>query len=365
MDPAKVSAVANWPEPENKKELQSFLGFCNYYRRFIKDLSKIARPLHDLTKRDVPFSWGVQQQQSFKTLKAAIISDPILTIPHDSAPWRVKSDCSDHALGGILSQEVDGKWLTVAFLSKLLSSAERNYKVYDKELLAIMSCLKEWRPYLLGMKDTFEIWTDHLNLTYFRKPQKLNRHQAQWFSELQDYNFKLLHKSGKSMGKADGLTCMKHLNNCNDNQNVVLLPHNVFSIQLRLSELDLTGPDGELYKRIRNKTSSHVKSRVQEALASKESKYAQGDDGVIFYKDKIYVPDDAKLRKDILRARHNTPAAGHPGFMRMKEYIERDYWWPRLYKDLARYIAGCNECQRTKINRTKRQAPLRPHDVPA
>jgi hypothetical protein len=110
----------------------------------------------------------------FKTLKAAIISDPIFTIPHDNAPWRVKSDCSDHALGGILSQEVDGKWLTVAFLSKLLSSAERNNKVYNKELLAIMSCLKEWRPYLLGTKDTFEIWTDHLNLTYFRKPQKLN-----------------------------------------------------------------------------------------------------------------------------------------------------------------------------------------------
>jgi hypothetical protein len=137
MDPAKVSAVANWPEPENKKELQSFLGFCNYSRRFIKDFSEIARPLHDLTKQDVPFSWGVQQQHSFKTLKAAIISDPILTIPYDNAPWRVKSDCLDHMLGGILSQEVDGKWLMVAFLSKLLSSAERNYEVYNKELLAI------------------------------------------------------------------------------------------------------------------------------------------------------------------------------------------------------------------------------------
>jgi hypothetical protein len=157
MDPAKVGAVANWPEPENKKELQSFLGFCNYYRRFIKDFSEIAHPLHDLTKWDVPFSWGVQHQHSFKMLKAAIISDPILTISHDNAPWRVESDCSDHALGGILSQEVDGKWLTVAFLSKLLSSAERNYKVYNKELLAIMSCLEEWCLYLLGTKDAFEI----------------------------------------------------------------------------------------------------------------------------------------------------------------------------------------------------------------
>jgi hypothetical protein len=120
MDPAKVSAIANWPEPKNKKELQSFLGFCNYYRRFIKDFSEIARPLHNLTKQDVLLNWGVQQQHSFKTLKAAIISNPILIIPHDNAPWRIESDCSDHVLGGILSQEVDGKWLTVAFLSKLL-----------------------------------------------------------------------------------------------------------------------------------------------------------------------------------------------------------------------------------------------------
>jgi hypothetical protein len=176
MDPAKVNAIANWPEPENKKGLQSFLGFCNYYCWFIKDFSKIARQLHDLIKQDVPFSWGVQQQHLFKTLKAAIISNPILTIPHDNAPWCVKSDCSDDALGNILSQEVDVKWLTVAFLSKLLSSAEQNYKFYDKELLAIMSCLKEWHLYLLGTKDTFKIWTDHLNLTYFREPQKLNQH---------------------------------------------------------------------------------------------------------------------------------------------------------------------------------------------
>jgi hypothetical protein len=146
---------------------------------------------------------------------------------------------------------------------------------------------------------------------------------------------------------------------------MVLLPHNVFFIQLRLLELDLTGPNSKLYKRIHNKTSSHIELRVQEALASKESKYTQGNNSVIFYKDKIYVPDNAKLHKDILHARHNTPATGHPEFMRIKEYIERDYWWPHLYKDIARYIAGCDECQRTKINCTKCQAPFRPHDVPA
>jgi hypothetical protein len=103
INPSKVRADANWPEPENKKEPQSFLGFCNYYRQFIKDFSKITRLLHDLTKRDIPFNWGVQQQHLFKMLKAAIVSNPILTIPHNNAPWRVESDCSDHALGSTLS----------------------------------------------------------------------------------------------------------------------------------------------------------------------------------------------------------------------------------------------------------------------
>jgi hypothetical protein len=97
----------------------------------------------------------------------------------------------------------------------------------------------------------------------------------------------LLHKPGKGMGKADGLTYIKHLNGCYGNQNVVLLPHNVFSIQLCHLELDLTNPNGKLYGHICNKTSSHVELRMQEALASKESKYTQGNNSIIFYKDKI------------------------------------------------------------------------------
>jgi hypothetical protein len=98
MNPSKVSAIANWLKLKNKMELQFFLGFCNYYYRFIKDFSEIARPLHDLTKWDAPFNWRVQQQHLFKTLKAAIIPNPILTIPHDNAPWHIKSDCLDHVL---------------------------------------------------------------------------------------------------------------------------------------------------------------------------------------------------------------------------------------------------------------------------
>src|SRR6201986_2518894 len=132
MDPKKIKAVEAWPIPTKKRDLQSFIGFCNFYRRFIQDFSKIARPLHDLTKLDVPFKWGDEQQESFDLLKKSIIEGPTLMIPIQDAPFRAEADSSDHALGGVLSQQVEGKWKPVAFLSKSLNAAERNYKIHKK-----------------------------------------------------------------------------------------------------------------------------------------------------------------------------------------------------------------------------------------
>ena len=111
---------------------------------------------------------------------------PILRIPIDDAPFRVECDSSDYANGAILSQFIDGKWHPVAYRSRTLSETERNYEIHDKELLAIMDSLSDWRQYLMGAQHKFEVWTDHKNLQYFRKPQKLNRRQARWQTELQE-----------------------------------------------------------------------------------------------------------------------------------------------------------------------------------
>ena len=130
MDPVKVKGVLEWPEPTNVKGVRSFLGFGNFYRRFIRDFSKIARPLHELTGEQ-PWKWGVEQQEAFDALKRCLCSEPILAIPKDDAPFRVEADCSQYAMGGVLSQLIDDKWHPVAYRSQSLSPVERNYEIHD------------------------------------------------------------------------------------------------------------------------------------------------------------------------------------------------------------------------------------------
>ena len=207
MDPVKIEAVSMWPTPTNKKEVQSFLGFTNFYRRFIRDFSHHGRPLFDLTG-SADWRWGEEQQKAFQKLKDAITSRPVLILPDENRPFRVEADSSDFATGAVLSQQSaeDGKWHPVAFFSKSLDSVQRNYEIYDKEMLAIIRSLTEWRHFLEGARHKFEIWTDHKNLEYFMTAKKLNRRQARWSLYLSRFDFSLHHRPGRSMGKADALS---------------------------------------------------------------------------------------------------------------------------------------------------------------
>src|SRR6204780_1850866 len=176
MDPVKVEGVTKWPEPTNKKEVQSFLGFVNFYHRFIQDFSEHARLLFDLTRNDTKWEWELKQQLAFNKLKESVTSTPILSSPDSTRPFRIEADSSDFATGAVLSQisPLDEKWHPVAFLSKSLSPVERNYKIHDKEMLAIIRALQEWRHFVEGAEHQFEIWTDHKNLEYLITSKQLN-----------------------------------------------------------------------------------------------------------------------------------------------------------------------------------------------
>ena len=140
MDPVKVAGVMDWPEPSSKREVQSFLGFVNFYRRFIQDFSHHARPLFNLTRKDQKWKWDASEASAFRKLKESVTSAPVLTMPADNQPFRIEADSSDFATGAVLSQlsVEDEKWHPVAFLSKSLSETERNYEIHDKEMLAII-----------------------------------------------------------------------------------------------------------------------------------------------------------------------------------------------------------------------------------
>ena len=175
------------------------------------------------------WKWEQEHQEAFEELKAKITSQPVLFLPKREGKFRVETDASEHAIGGILSQEQDGKWKPIAFLSRTMQAAEQNYEIYDKELLAIVEALAKWRQYLLDAAEPFEVWTDHKNLKYFREPHKLNGRQAQWYLKLQDYDFKLKHIPGKTNTKADILSRKDQVNTKEDNKDVQLLKNEIWA----------------------------------------------------------------------------------------------------------------------------------------
>ena len=178
-DPIKVKGFADWPVPTCVKNVRSFLGFGNFYRKFIPGFSTLATPLNALLKKDMIFQWTKETQQSFDALKQKLTSSPVLMMPDQTQPFQIKCDASKYASGAVLTQlDNNGDRHPVAFLSKTFSETEQNYEIYDRELLAIIRALEEWRHYIQGSGHTTVIYLDHQNLTYFRSAQKLNRRQA-------------------------------------------------------------------------------------------------------------------------------------------------------------------------------------------
>jgi len=198
----------------------------NFYRRFIQDFAAKAQLLFDLTCSEQVWTWSGKEQAAFEDLKTAVTTALVLVFPQESDLFRIEADSSDFAIGVVLSQQstTDGKWYPVAFYSKSLSSVEQNYEIHNKEMLAIIYALEEWRHFLEGATHLVEIWTDHKNLEYFMTAKKLNRHQAHWSLHLARFDFLLHHCPGHTMGKPDALSRRAdHGNGASNNKNIVLL----------------------------------------------------------------------------------------------------------------------------------------------
>lgn len=308
MDESKIQAIQEWPTPMKVKHVRGFLGLANFYRRFIQDFATIARPLNDLTKKDLTWKWTDKEQKAFETLKQLFTTAPILAYPDNNCKFRVECDSSDYATGAVLSMECsDGIWRPCAFSSHSLNEAERNYQIADKEMLAIIRALEQWRHYLEGSKYKFEIWSDHKNVQYFMMSQDLNRRQARWALYLSRFNFTLIHKAGTSMTKADALSHRPdHAGGIeDDNKGVIMIKPEWIKAQRKVTFVE--GNKRIIIDKIRENSKN---TSLNELDKTGNYKLVDG----LYYVDKrIYVPKNDELRIEIVESHHDSPIAGHPG----------------------------------------------------
>jgi hypothetical protein len=207
MSSEKIQAILDWPEPWKVKDIQSFLGFANFYHHFIYNYLDIVVPLIQLTRKDVTWNFSEECRKSFEALKNAFTSAPLLTHWMPDVPIIVETDASDYAIAGILSIVCpDSELRPVAFYSRTLSAPELNYDTHDKELLAIYEAFRTWQHYLEGSSEPIDVVTDHKNLEYFATTKLLSRRQARWSEFLHQFNL-LIHFRPRKLGaKPDSLT---------------------------------------------------------------------------------------------------------------------------------------------------------------
>ncbi|UYV80221.1 hypothetical protein LAZ67_18002076, partial [Cordylochernes scorpioides] len=199
-----IKAVRDFPQPKKAKEVQSFLGMCSYYRKFIKDFSLIADPLTSLIRKNVQFIWTGKQEEAFQNLKKALMNPPILGHFDPNAATCIHTDASNIGLGATLIQNIGGEEKVISYLSRTLSKPEQNYSTTEKECLAVVWSISKLRPYLYGRN--FKIVTDHHALCWLKNLKDPTGRLARWALKIQEYNFQIIHKSGKKHLDADGLS---------------------------------------------------------------------------------------------------------------------------------------------------------------
>jgi len=254
-----------------------------------------------LTKKDCTWNWGVEQQNAFEALKKAFTMAPVLRIPNDEDPFKLSTDANDFAIGAVLSQKdmQTNLWHPVAFFSKSLDVHERNYKIYDKELLVVIWGLEEYRYHLEGHLHKIEIWSDHQHLTFFRTAQKLTRRQARWALFMTHFDFVLYHKLGKTMQAEDPLSRQPdhEMGIDLDNMNQVLLKPKFFAINVLEATHESPINDEIILKEVKAALlSDEVTKDYKLLLKSGPREFEKSlqdwnyENGLLLYRGKIYIP---------------------------------------------------------------------------
>jgi hypothetical protein len=349
MDQAKVTAVLEWPTPTTVKEVQAFLGFANFYRRFIAGYSKVAQPLTELTRKDLVFKWTDKAEAAFQELKTKFTEAPILATFDPAKKIILETDSSDFAIGACLNQpDENGKFKPIAYYSRKLSPAELNYDIHDKELLAIVVAFEQWRVYLEGSTHTVQVWTDHKNLIYFTTTKVLNRRQVRWAETLAPYNFVIAYRKGSENARADALSRRTDYVGPKEERPRAILKETDAGIQYNelLATISIV-EDTELEERL--KKAYATDECAKRVLNKVDGDFAIDEQGLIRYKGLVYVP--SQMRRPLVQEQHSLPAHGHQGVTRTFERIARHYYFPGLRKQVETVVRECDICSKSKSNR--------------
>ena len=311
----KIKAVVDWPEPQTVKELQRFLGFANFYRRFIRNFISVAAPLTSLLKGSPRrLWWNDPADLAFRKFKSVFTSASVLKHPDSDLPFVVEVDASESGVGAILSQRhgKPAKLHPYAFFSRKLTSAERNYDVGNRELLAIKLAFEEWRHWLEGTRHPFLVQTDHRNLEYIQSAKRLNPRQARWSLFFTRFHFTLTYRPGSKNVKADDLSRLHDSSSSQNTPEPILSPQHIIA-PIRWDVLE----------------------HIQQALPA--DPVPQGCPG-----DKTYVP--TAVRAQLLQWIHSCPSSGHQGIQRTLSLVRNRFWWPSVRRDVVQYVKSCADC---------------------
>ena len=329
-DPSKVEVIMNFPTPQNTKDVKRFLGMAGWYRRFIENFSQVARPLSRLTSKNVSFVWSGEAEAAFNRLKSALISTPILKCPNFNESFYIHTDASSFAIGGVLTQKHEGVDHPIAYCSRTLNAQEVNYTATERELLAVIYALEQYRPYVEGKKCF--IVTDHASLQWFHKLKNPTGRLNRWACRLSQFDFEIIHRKGK-----------EHV-----------IPDTLSRIQVDSIEISIDEVTDAWYLKVFNGVSKNprlfpnfdiVDNKLVRLCKNKYNVTSQ-------FNWKTVVP--LEKRGEILNKYHDDPTAGHFGVAKTHKKISSMYFWPSLFKDVKAYVDACETCRCYKPANTAR-----------
>ncbi|CAN6212014.1 unnamed protein product [Urochloa humidicola] len=338
-DPKKVQAVADWPTPSDIKQLRGFLGLSGYYRKFIKNYGILSRPLTDLLKKGVPFIWTPQHDQCFQQLKHALVTAPVLALPDFTKRFTVETDASNYGIGAVLMQDNH----PIAYLSKALGKKAQALSTYEKECLALIMAVNKWKPYLQHKE--FSILTDQKSLIHLDEQKIQEGMQQKAFIKLLGLQYKLVYKKGLDNKAADALS--RQVDKSENMAISISQPkwletviegyHQDPKAQELLTELSLTGSNDKGFTLV---------------------------DGVIRYKNRIWLGSNVEAHQAILLALHSSGIGGHSGVTATYHKIKTLFAWPNMKEDIKKYITACTICNKAKPEHCKLPGLLQPLPVP-